>query len=776
MRAFLRLARGAAVATIASACAGGGARGGKLTHGPGIAPPAQHARLELLSSDGHPAIARVNRSGDPMGGVAIAIAHDGGSAASVSLAGLLEARLRTAYPAVITRPHDLGVIVSHLVADAASGARFTQSALAALSTPVGDGDPALPWIHEKLSALSQVQGEAGDDPVRRCSGELARPSAAVTTNQAMVERVRSAAARASAVAVGVLGSRAVLDAVTTTVQAGKPWPAGGPEDPWPKRGNAYGVPANASGATLSVALRIDDGARAIAAARSLGGAASARLEARLASLATEFRVERVTATTRPRGACLRIDLSSSDTNVSARAAAWAAIIAEQEAWKAAPKGAGAWWDIEDGVLRAADPREAAAVAAWRALSGRLVANEPVRFVRFAAAGSEQIASELQRAATRRDSALEVRSRVESGQGEFWLLAASPCGVFQESAAESGLTALTLIALSQAAAERHPGVAFEPWISADVVGLLAHGPRTGPGESGTAHASRIADALGWAIAGTRLSGQDVAAARATLTAALPVETGGVWSAALEALSPGHPSWLEPRGSFAAISGHSGHAADARRRTWLGEPLRLAVLANGDASQGNAAEAAFSNWLAPGIGEAGRCPKQSARLPKSGELQIARAKPGQSIVAVHLNPGTQADAEWVTFLLNRPGGLLDQALQGTRLGRAQARLLGGELRAALVIEVHAFDENQKDAVAQVRALLARLASGALSPKDVEVARAHFARVRLGRSLDPRQRLIKTWGVAPDTEPTAASIRRFLQLNLAAPRQLVVRPEDD
>ena len=776
MRRLVRLARAAAVATLASACVGGGAQNKYPKHGPGIAPPAQHPRLELLSSEDHPAIARVSRSGDPMAGVAIAVAHDGGSAGSVALAGLLEARLRGAFPDVITRPHDLGVIASHLVVDADSGVRFTRAALAALTAPVRADDPALTRIQEKLNALARVPGEPDDDPVRRCSGELARPTTAVTPSHAMVESVRVQAARAGAVAVGVLGSRGVLDAVTRAVQAGDSWPAGGPEDPWPQAGSSYGVPANASGATLSIALRMADGAQAIAAARSLGGGARERLEARLASLDSDFQLERVTATTRPRGACLRIDLSSDDANVNAKAAAWAAVIAEQEAWKAAPKGAGAWWDIEDGVLRAADPREAAAVAAWRALSGRLVTSEPARFVRFAASGSEHIRAELNQATNRRANTYETRSRVENGQGEFWLLAASPCGVFQESASDSGLTALTLVALAQAATERHASVRFEPWITSDVMGLLAHGPRIGPGESDSEHARRIADALGWAIAGTRLGGQEVAAARSSMQQALPKESGGVWTATLEALSPEHPSWLEPRGSFASLGGHSGHAAEARRRTWLSEPLRLAVLANGDAAQARIAEAAFGSWLAPAVSEVAACPKRNARLPKSGEIQIPRAQPGQSIVAAHLNPGSLAEAEWLTYLLDRPGGLLDQALKGTRLGRARARLVGGQLRAALIIEVHAFPETQKDAIAQVRALLTRLSGGAVSPADVDIAREHFARSRRGRSLDPRQRLLQTWGAAAPADPTAASIRRFLQLNLTLSHQLVVRPEDD
>ncbi len=769
----LRLSRAAAAATLLVACAGSPGRSRPPQHGPGIAPPAQHPRLELLESTDRPAIARVNRGGDPLAGVAVAVAHDGGSVASVALAGLVEARLRPSFPDAITRPHDLGLVVSHLVADPQSAVRFTQSTLSALSTPVAAGDPAVEEARKKLAALVQIRGgQAGDDPIRRCSGELAAGGPLPKLDGASLESMRDRSARTQGVSVGVLGARGILDAVTHAVQSGAAWPEGGPEDPWPTAGRVYGTATASGGPSLSVALRLDDGARAIAAARALGRGGSERLRARLSALSPEFRVERIAATTRPRGACLRIDLTTSDSKVSAEAAAWAALITEREALSVAPKGSGAWWDIEDGVLRASDPREAAAVAAWRALSGKLVAKEPLRFVRFSGPRGAQLQAQLSKIEARKPAEIETRTRVESGQGELWLLAASDCGVAQESESDSGITALMLTALAQAAAERHHDIVFEPWISPDHVGLMAHGPRQGPGETEQAHAQRIGDALGWALAGTRLKGPHVAEARTSMTTTLSDVSGSLRPTLLSALSPMHPSWLEPRGTFTALSGHTGHAAEARRRTWLSEPLRLAILSSGDPAQTRVVQEAFASWVLPGRGALRSCPSTSGAPAKTGQLEVDGPDKGQAVVAVPLTAGAQREAHWLAFLMNRPGGLLDHALGGTRLGRGRAQVIGGTKRGALLVEVHGFPETFKDAIAQVRALLSRLASGALVATDFERAREHFARVELRRSLDPRERLARTWGAQAAPAPSLNSLRRFCQLNLAASRHLVVR----
>src|SRR6185503_1391467 len=87
-----------------------------------------------------------------------------------------------------------------------------------------------------------------------------------------------------------------------------------------------------------------------------------------------------------------------------------------------------------------------------------------------------------------------------------------------------------------------------------------------------------------------------------------------------------------------------------------------------------------------------------------------------LAVPLPPveiGPSRDAEWTVFLMNRRGGWLDQALRLPGLaGSARAQVLGGGRGSALVVEIHALDGKQREAVAQVRGLLQRLSRGAAS----------------------------------------------------------------
>ena len=115
---------------------------------------------------------------------------------------------------------------------------------------------------------------------------------------------------------------------------------------------------------------------------------------------------------------------------------------------------------------------------------------------------------------------------------------------------------------------------------------------------------------------------------------------------------------------------------------------------------------------------------------------------------LESGLSREAEWTAFLLNRPGGWLDQALRAPNGSfAARARVLGGSRATALVIEVHAGSDALRGAVAQVRGLFDRLARGAATAADFEVARKHFEREGSVALLDPRRRMVDLWrGEAP------------------------------
>ena len=82
----------------------------------------------------------------------------------------------------------------------------------------------------------------------------------------------------------------------------------------------------------------------------------------------------------------------------------------------------------------------------------------------------------------------VLSRIEAGQGEIWMLLASPCGTTVEDSTDAGWRGL---AMRTAAMVDVGDVVLEPWVTPDGIGLLAHGARSGPAETPVAHATRVA---------------------------------------------------------------------------------------------------------------------------------------------------------------------------------------------------------------------------------------------------------------------------------------------
>jgi hypothetical protein len=128
---------------------------------------------------------------------------------------------------------------------------------------------------------------------------------------------------------------------------------------------------------------------------------------------------------------------------------------------------------------------------------------------------------------------------------------------------------------------------------------------------------------------------------------------------------------------------------------------------------------------------------------------------------LETGLSREAEWTAFLLNRPGGWLDQALRAPNGSfAARARVLGGSRASALLLEIHAANDTVRGAVAQVRGLLDRLARGAVTPSDFEIAKKHFEREGSLALLDPRRRMVDLWrGESPRAPADLAALRRFL-----------------
>jgi hypothetical protein len=344
-----------------------------------------------------------------------------------------------------------------------------------------------------------------------------------------------------------------------------------------------------------------------------------------------------------------------------------------------------------------------------------------------------------------------------------MLAASPCGA-AETRDDAGFGALVVRAL----ADRTQGegdVMLEPWISPDGIGLLAHSAPRDVHETGPALASRVAAALGRALIGPKPSGTDLAAARAGLLEELgPGPRPGFWHS-LDAASAGRPAWLEPRGTFASLSMATSESVTARQRDLTSGPLRVAVLANDDAAQAKSATSTLERWLRPVRFDSKQCPKSHELRPRTGEFTIETSvqdPPEGAYVAVALRPqpfGPTRAAAATVFLLNRRGGWLEQALSGAGLAAsARARFQGGGHAAALVIEIRAVDR-MREAVAQVRALLDRLAQGAASASDLALAEKEQHKLFATLNLDPRRRIVNLWsGTDADPALDVATFRSF------------------
>jgi hypothetical protein len=728
----------------------------------------------------HPRMNLVERLGDPAAAVAFAVAHDLGSVASTALGALLEARLeRRGVAGVESRPHELGFELRAPANSPTDARNFVQAAALALATPIGAREPGIRLAEERVKALaSRTWPSPVDAALGRCSGELGVTARAKAQefpgSELPLESWRKQAYSANRVAFAALGGPELLDAASQALVRTDPWP-GEPaaHDLWPADDFAD-TDDSTSAKRLGIALRVEDGAAAIGAARALGQRNSA-LTARLGALGIEWKLARVIATTRVRGACLRLDLEASEREVvpTTDDVARTAHLVLDEARLALLARPDQRFALEQSVLVTTDPRDAAGVAAWLALAGRLPAGRRKRLVGYQGplAGARPAPGEFGRKlesldGTAHQGVLDVVYRVEPGQGDVWLLLASPCGTYAETAATAGTEALMVRAL----AEKKPeigDVTVEPWVTPDGVGFMAHGPRLGPEETAEAQARRVGSALGRALVGTVLTSMDVQATKSLLLGELGPEPRAGYFAALDLAQPGRPSRLEPRGSWRSLADLGGDAVEARRLGFIRGPLRLGVIANWNVQQVAAAQAGIERWLG-GLRAGGeRCAAPAGVAPKSGKVVLEAKASTRGVAAYVVVPlpdglgSARREAEWTSYLLGRPGGWLERALGArTATATATARMLGGRNAAALLVEVYAAEDQADAVVAQVRSLIEQLGRGSADARDADVARRAFERWEAESQAEPRRRLVDAWHGTRASSPDLASLRRFHQ----------------
>jgi hypothetical protein len=750
---------------LATACGGSSTRGGAAHGGrDGSAPAVARRRLE-----DRPPLVLVQRDGDPAGAVGFAVATELGSPASAAAAAALRARLVARGFDVRAEPSALGFTVTAPVSGVPEAKRFVQTIASTLEQPVAPNDPGIEAARSALQNSGAHAAGPAEASVLACSGELVAADAvkgwdaASDKGRAELSAWLRAAHTVRRSAFAAVGSKELLAAVEDALAQTPAWPDGNSlDDAWPAR-DELGVDfVPGASRRLSLALRISNEDAAARAARDLAAPDSV-LSRRLRALRPEWRLERAAAVGRPRGACLRIDAVPRDADLGPGApdVARALGVVSDEAQRALDPNARGY--LDEAIAAAADPTDAASAAAWRALVGREKAGPPRSAVSYATAPGERsrldlpaaIAAERQ---AEKEPLLELARRPEPGQGRLWALLAPTCGTSVESAMNAGEAALVVSALASTVTA--DDVSVEPWIAADGVGILVGTRRREPGESSTEQAMRLGRALGELVATSRPTPTDLAHARDELLRSLAGAEHRGYFVALDALTDGHPSWLEPRGTLAALGAAPSGGFEAALSRWRARPLRLAVLANGDAEQPEVLRREIERWLRPGRGQVAPCPNRNHAVAPASELTLSVSSDSSegSYVGIPF-PGFDRrlpiEARAALVLLNRSGGLLDQALADLPAS-ATALALGGPDLGAVVIEIVAAAPQRDAAVARVRALLDRLATAKPAASDVEIARRELARGEAREPFDPRRRLIATWRGATRGEPALDAAR--------------------
>jgi hypothetical protein len=754
----------------------------------------------------------VSRDGDPSPAVAAVIATGLGPAVTTALAAIVDGRLHAAgFDAEVHVDRDAFRVELQL-ADAGRAPALFAAFTAAMSRPLAAGSAELALAGRRLASLGRNPLDAPElTAIAACTGALGvapgerLPDLGGEAAIRELDASRRAALHTGNVAIAAVGPASFGPQIERALERSDGWPAApvaASADPWPSA-DVTGVYVSPSldrrSARITIAVRVADPELAASAAERLG-APDSPLVARLRLLPEPWRVVQVAGVARARGGgCASVVLETGQHAPGQPiepGAALAAAVARREIAAELAAGGGAVAGRQ--ILTATDTRDAAARAAWWALAssspgvgprwaealGVPAAGErgrepppPVAAGRFQAELARAVAAGAAPAAERRVS-------VERGQGELWVLLASPCGVAEEGALDAGFGALAALAAIEAR-RRVEGVTLEPWITSDGTGLIAHAALRDDGESSVDLARRVAGAAARALTATAPTAEALAAARAALLDHLE-RTAGHQGAAFAvfapAMSPDHPSWLEPAGVWARVAGAGLEAVRLRGQALASGPLRVAVLANADAAQAAAAADAVDRWLSPTAAPRA-CHPGAAASPRPGRYEArmpADAPLAQALIGVPVPaPGAPGRdlAELSAAALDGSGGLLATAL-AQAAATASARLAGGSRSPSLILDVRAPVEVLAAAVAEVRALLARLPTAATEADLVRAAAAASRREHDARA-DPRRRLGDLWaGRHPGAAPraTLAAWRAFLGATLRDAAEIVVEAKPE
>ena len=730
--------------------------------------------VEVLEAVDLPTIQLIRRQGDPRVALGIAIFPPGGSVETTALSALLRHRLLKA--GVLAQVHTTSLAVL-VVIELAINTEVDTELVAlhqALTTKVAESEPLAAQLAEYLKALGQHASRERSE-VGLCEGNLGsegstalRQATPTPPDAIWLEGIRNQAVVAGRVGIAAIGSGPLLRQVSTLHKM--PWtPGPPPDDSWLAATETMVLPAEGAH-EIRIALRVSDSERALSAARALR-APSHPLHSRLRGFSSRFDLSHARVTLRPAGACLGVTLVIDEASgePTSDQVAGVSLLVLQELKAAAEQSL----TDDERTLALVEPQtavETAALAAWAAVRSPLTGHTTARLVEYRGASDTPLRSASLKArfdateAAWQKRSIPVLSKDETGQAQLYLMLGSVCGTLAEPSTEAGLRALAVHSLARQFSG-YRGVKLLPYVSAQGVGLVGHSAKV-RGESNHELAERVARALGGAFSGAEVDGRVVAAARSKQLADIGSDPG---TALIHSIFGGDfVSALEPRGIDNTVSGLSTIDVERSREEMAREPLRLAVLFNGDSSQVEVAERAAAQWLANEREHIVNCPTPSLKAAAPGQWTLETMEESVNTGAY---VGTWAAVRpevghaYAHYLTTHPHLLTQFSLPAVEpdtspnpVGLVQHfdAVWQGNLRGgALFIHVGAAEGQLNQSVEQVRLGLQNLSQVGLNPAEVEELRREFAR-RQKRTLDqPLGRLVQLWSDRSPLSPTAAEL---------------------
>ncbi|MGZ3449909.1 MAG: hypothetical protein ACXVEF_09955 [Polyangiales bacterium] len=745
MPAFARRRRALIFSLALAGC--GPAAKSKIQTGEAKPPPG----VEMLAASGRPRLVVVRREGDPSAAIAVELrANDPLRLAIVS--AMIGARLESAgFSGVEVIP---GMRIARVRGLAPQVSGQTAAQLEALLTkPFAQQEPAMGAVRR---AVDDFAARPIDDPAlaraTRCLDKPVRASSFAAPNPgdlpALAESMRAAQMKSDLVAVAAVAG-AGGDAFAQAWRTLPVWQGSTPTKSEEPALSSVTLSMHGGGVVV-----VEGGPRAsLPAVLASLTAADGPLPLRLRA-SDEWRVRGIAGAARPEGACVVVEVEparvAKEWNAD-RFAARAAVALEvarqeielafeatratdEEAARLAISGGG---DPRDAADRAAfwawpaEPRTAMASTASLEVPAPQIAKSPQSDANVESIGPKFVAAlgRAKLAWTRPE--IDLRTRLEAGQGELWAVLASPCSAAHEGALDAGLANVAVHALVSGQ------TGLEPWSAASGIGVVAHAaPRAK--ETGKELAHRLGDALGKVFLSSFPSSTAAQTARNEILVALATPADTVRTS-LRSLLPLHPSWLDQAGTLEAVAKVGVEAIDLRLATLRTGPLRLAVIANDSESQADVAAHAAERWLPRTPGEARACPVIDAGAPPKGAVHPITVKSGTGVaLAMPVEESSREAAVLLAAVLDGPSGRLAGELGSGLASSWEARLVRGVGRHALVIVAMAPDSNIDGVVARIRALLDKLKTG-LDAADLARGEKERDHARMVRRLDPRARVI-------------------------------------